>query len=346
MAFRRSSILLAVLGIVLIALAATVRPLIVPWATRLPGDIDVTLKYAGTATVLDSEALAAGDVEHALVSDVPATVDRRVHVVTTKGDKALVADDTTVRVGETKMPSSFKYAVDRDSLQATRAPADWKDIQPAKGLTVAFPIAPEPDDRYTYFDPMTQSTTRVDFKGKDRVRGRDVNNYRMTVTGALKDRATLATLPPALPKALAVSLLPQLPPASAAEIRRNAATLPDPIPLAYTVSTTVDLAADQDTGIVIDARLQQQVTANTAAGSAQTPLLPVFALNVAATPASHQDLVDRASSTATMLLVLKTVTPLALLGVGLLLLTIAVIRRRRPTAPDTVAKEPAETAAG
>ncbi|MEU9330844.1 porin PorA family protein [Streptomyces canus] len=347
MAFRRSSILLGVLGVVLIALAATVRPVIASWATRLPGDTDTTMKYTGTASLLDNKALAAGDVEHVLVSDVPATVNRRVHVAQTQGDKALVADDTTVYVGGTKLPSSYKYAVDRGSLQATSAPADWAGIQPAKGLTVSFPTAPRADDSYLYFDPMTQSTARVDFKGKEHVRGRDVNNYRMTVTGALKEKATLDTLPPALPKSLAVSLLPLLPPASAAQIRRNSATLPDPVPLFYTASTTIDMSVDRKSGIVIDARFRQQLTANATTAAKPTPLLPVFALDASATPASQRDLADKASSVGTQLLVLKTVTPLALLGVGLPLLTIAVLRRRRPTAaPDTVAKEPAETAAG
>ncbi|GGN20263.1 porin PorA family protein [Streptomyces fuscichromogenes] len=346
MALRRSSIVYGVLGIVLIALAASTRPIIVPLLTRLPGNTDASARFSGTATVLNSKALSAGDTAHVLLSGVPASMDRRVHVVKTKGDTALVADDLTIHIGKNSEPSTARYAVDRGSFDAVEAPVGWKNVERAKGLTVVFPIHPKADDSYTYYNPLTQSTARVVFQGTGRVSGHDVNRYKISVNGALKSSAVLATLPPALPKKLAKSFASRLPAASAAAIAPKAATLPDPIPLSYTVATVIDISLDQDSGLALDSHYQEQVTANVTAGQKKIPLLPVLALDVKPTAATKADIADKASSIDTKLLVIRTVAPLTLIGMGLLLLTIAVLRRRRPTTVETVPNKTAAMTAG
>ena len=56
MSIRRSSIVLGVAGVAVIVLAIVVRFVVVPIATRLPGDTDVTAHYVGVASLLNSEA--------------------------------------------------------------------------------------------------------------------------------------------------------------------------------------------------------------------------------------------------------------------------------------------------
>ncbi|MEU6200956.1 porin PorA family protein [Streptomyces sp. NPDC047061] len=346
MALRRSSIVYGVLGIVLITLAAVTRPIIAPLLTRLPGNTDVSAGFSGTATVLNSKALAAGDTAHALLSGVPATMDRRVHVVKTKGDTALVADDLTIHIGTNSAPSTSRYAVDRGDFNAVEAPAGWKNVERAKGLTVIFPIHPKADNTYTYYNPLTQTTARVVFQGTGRASGHDVNRYKISVTGALKSSDVLATLPPALPKKLAKSFVSQLPAATAAALAPKTAALPDPIPLSYTVATVIDVFLDQDSGLVLDSHYQERVTANVTAGKKEIPLLPVLALDVKPTAATKADMADKAGTIDTKLLMIRTVAPLTLLGVGLLLLTIAVLRRRRPAVVQPVTKETVAMTAG
>ena len=57
MPVRRSSIVLAVIGIVLIVLGVLVRFVVVPIATKLPGSTNLGVTYSGTATLLNSSAL-------------------------------------------------------------------------------------------------------------------------------------------------------------------------------------------------------------------------------------------------------------------------------------------------
>jgi len=77
---RRSSIVLAVIGIVLIVLGVLIRLIVVPIATKLPGSTNLGVTYSGTATMLNARALQSGDTKHVIAANVPMTVDRRLKV--------------------------------------------------------------------------------------------------------------------------------------------------------------------------------------------------------------------------------------------------------------------------
>ena len=325
---KRSTIVYATIGILLIALAAAVRFVVVPMATKLPGNTNLAIHYAGTATMLNSKALQTGDVAHALVKGVPVTIDRRVHVVSTSGNVAIVADDATMQAGTTKLPNSHTYAVDRSTLEATTAPAGTT-VEPATGLTVAFPIHPKKDDSYRYYDATTQATGVVHYRGTATRQGRTVGVYSVTVSGPVKSASLLATLPPALPKSLAASLAPLLPAAVAAKLGPALPLLADPVPLAYSASTTIDAYLDPQSGVAIDERIQQQVIAGVTVGSATTSLLPVLAVDSSVTPASQKYLAHKAATADRALTLIGVVVPLALLILGAVFIVIAIIRQRR-----------------
>lgn len=336
---RRSSLIWGVIGLALIALAALTRFVVTPHMAQLPSDTDVTITYTGTATLLNPDALQAGDTANAVAKNVPVTIDRRIHVLDTEGSTAVVADEATIHAGPAVLPSAHTYAVDRTSLEAVTAPDGAPAVEQASGLTVGFPVHPAPADRYTLWDPQTRTSAPITYTGQDTREGRDVRVYTTTVSGALKDDATLATLPTALPKELLAGLAPALPTEVMAAIGPLVPTLPDPVPLAYTAETTLTFYVDDTSGVVVDARLQQQVTAGVSASGGTTDVTPVLAVDVTVTPESRQAAADTATSISTALTILGTVTPIILLLLGVIALAVAFVRRHPPAQTATPIRE-------
>ncbi|MEU0449376.1 porin PorA family protein [Streptomyces tendae] len=334
MSARRPTILLITVAVALLAAAAAVRLVVAPNVTKLPGDTDQTVQYAGEATLLDGKALQSGDTAHALRSGVPVTVDRRIRVTSTHGDTAVLKDTMTVHAGKQSLPSSKTYAIDRGSRKGTSPPASTP-AEPSRGaLSSAFPPGAAQDDSYTYYDATTRSIVPVHYTGTARREGRTVNVYEIKVSAPVKDPATLEPLPSALPKKLVASLIPGLD--STARARFTPAVLsalPDPVPLSYLGQSTLVAYIDQQTGIAIDQTVSRKVVAVvTTAGSEPArpvPLLPVNALTFGITADSMKELGDKAESAGLKLSLLTVAAPIVLAVVAVLLLVIAFLRRHR-----------------
>jgi hypothetical protein len=343
---RRSSIVLAAVGLVLAVLAVLVRYVVVPIATKLPGDTDETVHYSGKATMLNSAALQSGDTAHAINSNVPITIDRRLRVTSTHGDTAVIKDLLTVHANKQALASTHTYAIDRKDFRGVRAPSGTT-VEPSEGaLSSAFPGNGKKDDSYSFYDSTTRAIVPVDYTGSATREGRAVNVYKITAVGPVKDPTMLKTLPPALPKKLVAGLVPSLPAATRAKFTPAAiAALPDPVPLTYTGKTTIVAHVDRQTGIGINQSIEQQVVADTALGGSPTSLLPVSAFDFKITPASANDLGEKAASAGLMLTLMTDVTPLVLLILAAALILIAYLRRRRPQ-PDAPATAEAEATTG
>ncbi|WP_268977566.1 porin PorA family protein [Streptomyces tendae] len=333
MSARRPTILLITVAVALLAAAAAVRLVVAPNVTKLPGDTDQTVQYAGEATLLDSKALQSGDTAHALRSGVPVTVDRRIRVASAHGDTAVLEDTMTVHTGEQSLPSSKTYAIDRGSREGTSPPASTP-AEPSRGaLSSAFPPGAAQDDSYTYYDATTRSIVPVHYTGTARREGRTVNVYEIKVSAPVKDPATLEPLPSALPKKLVASLVPGLD--STARARFTPAVLsalPDPVPLSYLGQSTLVAYVDQQTGIAIDQTVSRKVIAVTTAGNEPArpvPLLPVSALTFGITADSMKELGDKAESAGLKLSLLTVAAPIVLVVVAVLLLVIAFLRGHR-----------------
>ncbi|UIX29235.1 porin PorA family protein [Streptomyces sp. GQFP] len=346
MSLRRSSIVLAAVGIVLAALAMLVRYVIAPIATKLPGDTDETVHYSGKATMLNSEALQSGDTAHAINSNVPITVDRRLRVTSTHGDTAIMKDFLTVHASNQDLSSSHTYAIDRTDMNGSKPPSGTA-VEPSKGaLSSAFPANGKRDDSYSFYDSTTRAIVPVQYTGSATREGRAVNVYKITAAGPVKDPSMLKTLPVALPKKLVGGLGASLPAATRAKFTPAAvAALPDPVPLTYTGKTTIVAYVDRQTGIAIDQTIDQQVIANTALGGSQTSLLPVSVFNFKITPASVSELGDQAASVGLLLTLMTDITPLVLVVIAAALILIAYLRRRRPQS-DASAISEADAATG
>jgi hypothetical protein len=309
MAIRRSSIIVGAIGVVLVIGAILVRFAVVPAVSKLPSNTDLSIQYAGTGTLLNADALKDGDTAHVLASGVPITLDRHIKVTSTHGNTAVIADDITLIAAATTLPNNHVYAVSRTTLDAV-SPPKGVEADPARGITVAFPLSPKANDSYQYYDSASQLTVPVKYEGKASRDGRSVFHHTATANGPVKDSNLLKVLPSALPKATLASLAPLLPTALRSQIAPALSSLPSLVPLNYSVTSTIDAWADTTTGLPLDESIDQKVVVGLSVGGQQVKLIPVLIVKAQLTPKSVKYLADKASSASTQLTIIKDVVPL------------------------------------
>src|SRR5258707_2637260 len=174
---RRSSIVLAGIGVVLIVLGVLVRFVVVPVATKLPGSTNLGVTYSGTATLLNSSALQSGDTKNVIATNVPVTVDRQIKVTSIRGDTVIVSDDLTIHAGSQTLPSDHTYALNRSTLEGVTPPAG-ASVEPSIGaLSSMYPIRPAANGSYRYYDSTTRGIVPISYTGHATRDGRTVNVY-------------------------------------------------------------------------------------------------------------------------------------------------------------------------
>ncbi|MFF0501940.1 porin PorA family protein [Nocardia aobensis] len=335
---KKSSIILMVVGVLLIVLAAGVRFVAVPVASKLPGNTDITTHYSGKASLLNAQALQTGDTAHAFLKDQDITMDRRVYVSATTSDTAVVHDDTTAKVAGQTLPDNHTYAVDRTALTVAQAPANTV-VEHQSGYAVGLPIHPKADDSYALYDSATQLSSPMKYIGAESRGGRSVYHYESTAAGDVKDDSLLKTLPSALPSSLAPALAPSLPPETQQALV-SAGPLPPTVPLEYQSSTTYGVWVDEQLGVPVDASVHRTITALANLGPRPLTLLPVLDTNVRSTPDSVQFVADKAASSGRLLTIISVWTPIVLLALGIVLVALAIVRRKpavRTVPPSKVA---------
>src|SRR6202167_5652861 len=318
---RRSSIVLAAVGIVVIVLGVLVRFVVVPVATKLPGSTNLSVTYSGTATLLNSSALQSGDTKNVIATNVPITVDRQLKVTSIQGEVAIVSDDLTIHAESQTLPSDHTYALNRTTLEGVPPPAGVS-VEPSVGaLSSMFPIGPAANSSYRYYDSTTRNFVPISYTGHATRDGRSVNLYTISAARAVKDPGLLKMLPPSLPPAERAKFTPAV-----------LSALPTPIPLSYTGTTSIAAAVDSQTGIPITETISEQVVVNVTAGSQTLSLIPVLALDFHLTPASTTYLANKAKTTGELLTLMKVIVPIVLVVIGVVLLVIAILRRHKPAA--------------
>ncbi|WP_059006053.1 porin PorA family protein [Streptomyces specialis] len=327
---RRSTWILSGIAAALLVLAAVTRFALLPAMHKVPDDVDENPQYEGTATVLNQQALASGDLADAFLVDVPVLMDRHIEVVDTSGDTA-VFSDSRVLLGPDDIEltrSEERWAVDRVTLEDRPAP-EGSGAAPHEGLVIGFPLEPERRD-YRWWDHTTGTEVAAVHTGTEKREGRTVYGYTIHAEGAMADRGDL---PPALPREAVGAILASVPGGTV-----DPATLPETVPLAYTATTDLVLWIDSGTGTIMDGSHGQTITATTQDGTA---LFPVADVRVTATEETRQHQADTAKSIALALTLLGVVAPLSLIAVAVVLLALAAwgVRRRAP-APPAAPDEP------
>ena len=74
----------------------------------------------------------------------------------------------------------------------------------------------------------------------------------------------------------------------------------------------------------------EQVTPTLSVDGTHARLVPVMATAMKATPASVQFAADKAASAGKLLMIVKTAAPIGLYTLGLALIIVAIVRRRKP----------------
>ncbi|MFW0793240.1 porin PorA family protein [Gordonia sp. CPCC 205515] len=329
---RRSSVVLIIVGILLLLLSAVARFVVTPMATKLPEDLDKGSTYAGTATLLNAKALAANDFAHAMIKDAPITLEQGVKVTGIQDGLAITEQNSLLKgPGGLESPSTHTYAIDRTSMQATSQPPSGSNAQAASGLIFTLPPHPKQQD-YSFFVPDLKTAAPLKYLGEGTVNGRDVYRYAVDASGPLANEETLKTLPPALPKTLIGALAATMPAAQRVALTAALPTLPAVVPLNYTASSKIGLSADKTIGAPLNSTVEQQILANITIGGKSVPLMPVMAVKAQFTPQTVADNVSSAGSAAQKLTLLSVVVPLVLLVLGLILIAVGVLRRKKPIA--------------
>lgn len=214
------------------------------------------------------------------------------------------------------------------------APAG-RQVEHTDGYTVTLPIGPKGSgSSYLLNDNASQRAFPLNYRAKSRIHGRDVYEYNSTATGAVKSVSLLKTLPPALPSAIAMQLMPKLP-AATQEALKRVGPIPDAIPLSYEATTDYDLHVDKQLGSPLAVGINRTVTAYANLGGQQIELLPVLQLHVKTTDQSVASAAKTAKKSGLMLTAMSIWLPTILTILGALLLFWTGWRelRRRRSAP-------------
>jgi hypothetical protein len=339
---RKWGVVLAVLGVLMVAGAALLRFVVVPSGQQLPADTDEKIQYAGTLTAIDPAALTSGAEGAAAPQEVAVTVDRRLRVLETEGDRARVVDSSVIKAvdsGETVSEREYVYAIDRQTLMAAPNFSD-EPVEDAEGLVVGFPIGSEKIN-YVGWVQEAEDTAHVKYQGEDVIRGTTVYKYGGEFSGE-PAADQLPGAPTTLPKDQLAGLLEAVDAPDDLREQLDAALplLPDEIELAYTYTTADSYTVEPTTGIIVDLSKVSTI----AVGMAGVPdvSFPLVESTVGYTPRNVAHEVERAQDALDQITLYGTTIPLVLLGLGVVSLAVSVpmMRHRRRTEPPPPSAAP------
>jgi Porin PorA len=110
------------------------------------------------------------------------------------------------------------------------------------------------------------------------------------------------------------------------------------VPLGYE-SSTATAYVNQSTGIVVDQAITEPVTPTLSVDGTTARLVPVMATAMKAIPASVKFAADKAASASKLLM---TAAPIGLYMLGLALIIVAIVRRRKPASTQAAVPGAAE----
>lgn len=341
------------IGVLLIVAAVVVQLALVPSLRQLPADTDVTRTYSGTAAqlldadLLESGALAAGDVASLFLTDQAVALSRHVTVQEVQDGTALVVEESgaTLADGTPVAGGVDTYAVDRRTMAheaASDVAFEDADVPAREGLVIGFPIGTEAEDQIGWSDDV-QATVPLVHTGEATVEGLDVLTFTSEIPPTpISDPALLAQLPAAIPKPLLIQLFTASPddlPIPADQALAVVAALPDPVPLSYTYAGETTYWVEPESGIVVDlARSEVRQAVIAVEGMPDpVPLAAVLDWTYEQTPDSVTAAVADAEEARTQLNLVGTVLPLTLYGLGAVLVLIGLLMARtgrRPRADE------------
>ena len=342
---RKSSVALLVVGVLLIAVAAAIRFLILPSLTKLPDDLSQAQRYEGTLQALDPQAFQSGDLANLLTPEMPITADRSLTVDAVDGDTAIVTSAAVLSLPDgSKQNDVHTYAVSRsdyspvdltDEQRATLIPEEKKaSFEPHEGLAFSWPMNP-PTDGTALYDSVTQTAQPAEFVETSSLEGRDVANYRIDASGPILSPTVLqqfAQFPAQLPTPLLAGLLQAglVPDDSRAALEAALPTLPPTIDIGFGSSNAIDAAVDQRFGAPVSVDQLQQMYVTVPVAGQDLPVLPLSTVALHTAPDEIVASADTLTSNQRLLDLLGLWLPLVLTVVGIALIVFGSLRLRRP----------------
>jgi len=345
----RSSLIVGIIGVLLLAAAAVVRLAVLPSASKLPTDLHTTQEYSGTYSGLNPELLA-GKSASVAAGTVPLTASRQYVSSSTDGNTAVVTRILNRSIiGKAAPESQVKYAVDRGSFESTTPPAGSSGVTESQGLIFTLPLHPSTTASYRLWDEATAKAFPLTYQGTATVKERDTFRYASAATGTVADSATLG-LAPSFTRGQITSLGPvlasQLPEQLRSALPAILAGLPSTVPVTWTSAMDSTIWADTTTGAPIRVQSTQKISGGISV-LGQTISVPVATLTLATTSASEQKIADDAASNASKLTLVGTTIPLILLILGVVLLALAIVLAvragRHPGGTTPASPEPERT---
>jgi|HubBroStandDraft_6_1064221.scaffolds.fasta_scaffold25516_2 hypothetical protein len=326
---RKTAISCGVIGVILLVAAGLMAWWITPtYIARVPSNYNKTRTYTGTIrSIVDTAALASGNLASAIKTGLPATLTDQVKVLQTSGNTAQVQDTRVISTGGRPVgTTTSRYAVDRQTLQATTShPGNWH-VTPAKGITVSWPLGAK-QQNYTGWVYLTQTTTPLTYVTQASQGGINTYEYRAIVRPTpIKNPQVLASLPKSLPVALLtrISAAGLISPSQLASLTR-AFPHATSIPLAYTYQAANTYWVAPSTGLVVNVSTNETETGGIALPNGTIiPLIPVLADTYHASPASLQAAVNDANNGSTTITTWGVTVPIIAAAVGFVLVVLAV----------------------
>lgn len=350
---RTGGLIALILGLVLIVAALVVRFVIVPGQAQWPDDVDSIRKYEGTLhTMLNPNALGPPvDMANLFFNEVPVTIERHVTTEEVDGGKAIVLELATMSgpAGPIQATETW-YAIDRKTMEAVADFSGNDKITDREGLVIGFPIDTEKKE-YIGWNSDTLATEALTFADREEKRG-GLNTYVFKSKSSakeIKDPEMLANFPPAISKELFLMLAQgiDMPESMQGVFALILPNLPDPVPLKYAYQYETEYWIEPSTGVLMDYNKQEaryvalskdllleltqgvDLPADVASVFSMLPdplpLTPVFDLSYHAAAESIEDAAQDAKDAKGMLNLYGTTIPLLLIGVGLVLVVVALV---------------------
>ena len=339
------------LGVLLVVGGLVVKFALVPAMAQLPGDVDTTRTYSGTMnTMLNPQALAAGDIGNLFITDTPVSITRHVTVDSTDGSTAIVTETAQAAFpdGTPVANTTDVYALDRKTMEhLTDYSGDNTQVTPREGLVIGWPIGTEQRD-YTGWSGDTQAPVTLTYEGTEEHAGLNTYVFKSEISnGVIKDPALLAQFPTAIPKALMAQLAGQLqlPEALQTAFAQLLPQLPDAVPMTYLYSGTTTYWVEPTSGVLVDMNRSETRSAAlvTDAAPLPIPLTAVFDWTYQPTDESVAAAVDDAKSADSQLSLFGTWLPYGAIALGvLLLIAAAFLLTGRRGGDDELLKLPEE----
>lgn len=349
MTIRRTSIAFLVLGVIFLISAALIRWVMLPTLVKLPADLSQSQKFEGTVTALNPQAFAANDLANLISPPLPITADRGLTVDAVDGDTAIVTSNSTLHLPQgAEAKDVHSYAVSRvdytsvalsaEQVQTLVPQKDAATFEPHEGVAFSLPMDP-PKNGVKLYDSVTQTGQPATFVDSGKLDGRDIYNYAVKAQGPVKSPAALAqfkAFPAQLPKAIVAGLLQAgvVPAQSVDAVRAALPTLPDTLNIGFASTNNVKLAVDRQFGAPLNVQQQQIMYVTAQVNGMDVPVLPLSTVDLHTAPNEITALTQDLSKNGTILSLLGFWLPIALLILGVVLLTVALRRWRKPAAAN------------